>query len=132
MKYQMMKLAGALLFSAWAGTASAATLPECDGAGVLSRVTTKLSIAEANVVKSGDPVVSIDRIRHARTQEMSEPFFARRYCRATGYTDLGHKTTIYYLIEAKAGFAGYGYNVEACIQGRDPWRIYGAYCRSLR
>ncbi|WP_319413233.1 hypothetical protein [uncultured Cohaesibacter sp.] len=132
MKLQFPTLASSLLLMALTGAASAATLPDCDNAGILSRVNNQLAIAEANVVKSGDPVTSMDHIRHARTQDQSEPFFARRFCQATGYTDLGHKASIYYLIEAKAGFAGYGYNVEACILGRDPWRVYGAYCRTLR
>ena len=132
MKDLFAKMAGAFLLSALAGTASATTLPECDGAGVLSRVNNKLSIAEMKVIRSGDPVISIDHIRHSKTLEVNEPYFPRRYCHATGYTSQGEKKTIYYLIEAKAGFVGYGYNVEACILGRDPWRIYGAYCRSLR
>ena len=132
MKHRFFALAGALLLSTMAGAASATSLPDCDGSGILSRVSSKLAIAEANVIQSGDPIISIDHIQHAKTQEVSEPFFARRFCQATGYTDLGKKKTIYYMIEAKAGFAGYSYNVEACVLGRDPWRIYGAYCRSLR
>ncbi|SFO46529.1 hypothetical protein SAMN04488056_106188 [Cohaesibacter marisflavi] len=132
MKHHFFSLAGALLLSAFTGAASAAVLPECDSSSILSRVDSKLAIAESNVIQSGDPIITLDHVRHAKTQDLSEPYFPRRFCQATGYTQQGNKKTIYYLIEAKAGFAGYSYNVEACILGRDPWRVYGAYCRSLR
>ncbi|WP_316860283.1 hypothetical protein [uncultured Cohaesibacter sp.] len=132
MKQLYLKLFGALMLSAVTGTASAAYLPDCDSASVLSRVNNTLAIAETNVVQSGDPVIAIEHISQSKLLEQSEPFFAKRYCKATGYTETGKKTAIYYLIEANAGFVGYEYGVEACILGRDPWRIHGAYCRSVR
>ena len=44
----------------------------------------------------------------------------------------GRSRTIWYMIELGQGFAGMGANVEYCISGLDSWRIYGAYCRSVR
>ena len=134
MKHQHLVIAGALLLSASAmtATANAAYLPDCDRSDVLARVSRTLSIAEQNVVQSGDPVETIGGIRQSKHLENGPRYVAQRFCRATGYTEQGRKKNIYYLIEAKAGFAGYGYAVEACITGRDPWKIHGNYCRSLR
>ncbi|SNY91516.1 hypothetical protein SAMN04515647_1744 [Cohaesibacter sp. ES.047] len=119
------------LFSTFA---QASALPDCDSAGVLSRVNRTITTAEYNVVKSGDPVNRIERVRQSKLSEHGPSLYAKRYCRATGYTKRGHSKTIYYLIEAKAGFAGYGfsYAVEACVSGRDPWKVHGAYCSSVR
>lgn len=112
--------------------AQASILPECDRADVLAKINKTLSIAEANVVHSGDPVADIRYIRQSKLRENGPRMFAQRYCRATGITEHGRKKRIYYLIEARGGFAGYGYGVEACILGRDPWKVHGAYCRSVR
>ncbi|PLW79139.1 hypothetical protein [Cohaesibacter celericrescens] len=131
MKHPHLFIAGALLLSAGA-TASASVLPDCDRSDVISRVTRTISVAEQNVVQSGDPVKQIDHIRQSKLRDNGPRYVAQRFCRATGYTEQGRKKNIYYLIEAKAGFAGYGYAVEACITGRDPWKLHGAYCRSLR
>lgn len=113
-------------------TASAAILPECDRAGVLAKINRSLLISEKNVVRSGDPVAQITAIRQSKLRVDGPRRFAQRYCRATGITEHGHKKRIYYLIEARGGFIGFGYGVEACILGRDPWKIHGARCRSLR
>ena len=83
MKHHLFSLAGALMLSTFAGAASAAILPDCDSSGILSRVNTKLAIADANVIQSGDPVITLDHVRHNKTQDLSEPFFPRRYCQAT-------------------------------------------------
>jgi hypothetical protein len=38
---------------------------------------------------------------------------------------------MHYLIEEGAGFAGFGWNVEYCIHGLDPWKYYDGRCRVL-
>lgn len=112
--------------------AKASILPECDSAGVLAKINRTLTIAESNVVRSGDPVAQLRTIRQSKLRDHGPRAFAQRFCRATGITENGRKKRVYYLIEARGGFAGYSYGVEACILGRDPWKIHGAYCRSLR
>jgi len=112
--------------------AKASILPECDRADVLAKINRTLTIAESNVVRSGDPVAQLRYIRQSKLRDQGPRAFAQRYCRATGITENGRKKRVYYLIEARGGFAGYTYGVEACILGRDPWKVHGAYCRSLR
>ena len=132
MKYSNLFSACALMLVAMATTANASALPDCNHSGVLNQVNRHLSAAEKNVVRSGDPVMRIDHVRQSKLMEDGPRYIAQRYCRATGYTEQGRKKSIYYLIEANANFAGIGYAVEACIAGRDPWKIHGAYCRSVR
>ena len=134
MKHPHLVIAGALMLSAFAAAApaNATILPDCDRTDVLTRVGKSLTIAETNVVQSGDPIDRIEQVRQSKLLEDGPRYLSQRFCRATGFTEQGRKKNIYYLIEAKAGFAGYGYAVEACILGRDPWKVYGAYCRSLR
>ncbi|WP_319529438.1 hypothetical protein [uncultured Cohaesibacter sp.] len=134
MKFPHLLAASAVMLSAGMFTsfAQASALPDCDNAGVLSRVSRTIATAERNVVQSGDPVERIASVRQSKLRENGPRMFSQRYCRATGYTERGRRKSIYYLIEAQAGFAGYGYGVEACVSGRDPWKIHGAYCRSVR
>ena len=134
MKHPYLAIAGALMLSAsiLSPAQSATVLPDCDRGDVLARVNSTLWMAERNVVKSGDPVRRIANPRQSKLRENGPRYVAQRFCRATGYTENGRKQNIYYLIEAKAGFAGYGFAVEACIPNRDPWKIHGAYCRSVR
>ena len=134
MKYPQTIFAGALLLAAsvLSSGAMADTLPDCEATGVLNRVGSYLTTAEAHVVHSGDPVLRIDQVNQSKFFPDGPRSIAQRYCKATGHTELGQRQTIYYLIEARAGFAGYTYDVEACIPSRDPWKLYGANCRSLR
>ena len=134
MKRLSLTFFGLILLSSLAGApaAQATALPDCDQAGILSKVNRSLAIAERNVVRSQDPVITIKRPYQRKVRASGPRAVAQRYCRATGYTSSGRKKSIYYLIEANSGFAGCGYAVEACIMGRDPWKIHGAYCRSVR
>lgn len=117
---------------AWAPLANAHALPQCDDGSVLAKVNRQLLIAEKNVVQSGDPVIEIKRSRQTKLRDKGPRAMAQRYCRAKGVTRQGRKKTVFYLIEEHAGFASIGYGVEACISNRDPWKVHGAYCRSVR
>lgn len=134
MKLQNLYFATTLTLSTLGLTlsAQATSLPDCDHAGVLSRVSKNIAISERNVVQSGDPITSLHRISQRKLLENGPRSIAQRFCSATGYTASGKKKSVYYLIEANAGFVGYNYAVETCIMGRDPRKIHGAYCRSVR
>lgn len=56
----------------------------------------------------------------------------RRYCQAKVITTDGARRQLWYLIENGWGYAGVGSSVEFCVSGLDPWRVYGAACKSLR
>ena len=55
----------------------------------------------------------------------------RRYCHGDAVFENGRKRRVHYLIEEGMGFAGFGWNVEYCIHGLDPWKYYDGYCRVL-
>jgi hypothetical protein len=133
-KSKLPALACATLFGALAlsSNAQAHALPSCDDAGVLAKVSRQLLIGEKNVVQSGDPIKQLTRTRQTKLRENGPRSIAQRYCRAKGYTERGRRKTVYYVIEQHTGFASFRYGVEACISGRDPWKIHGAYCRSVR
>lgn len=134
MRHTILALAGALMLSTGAMTAyaNATSLPDCSNSGILAKVNKQLSIGEKNVVMSGDPIARIGRIHQHRLRDNGPRMLAQRYCHATGYTENGRRKRVYYVIEENAGFSGYGFGVEACILGRDPWRVHGANCRSVR
>lgn len=56
----------------------------------------------------------------------------RRYCHGRVWLSGGHERGIWYLIEYRMGFASLGSNVEFCVEGFDPWRVYNGHCRVLR
>jgi len=56
----------------------------------------------------------------------------RRYCHARVMLSGGFERSIWYLIEYRMGFASLGSNVEFCVEGFDPWRVYNGHCRVLR
>lgn len=134
MKHQTIIGITALMISSLfnANPVQAGSFPECGDPGVLHKVGHTLKIAERNVVQSGDPVTEITRPHQHKLRVDGPRRMDQRYCHATGHTESGRKKRIYYLVEAGAGFAGWNYGVEACILGRDPWKIHGAHCRSVR
>lgn len=125
---------GGLMMGAWlaATPAQAHKLPDCDASSVLAKVSRQILIAEKNVVKSGDAIGELKYSRQLKVRENGPRVFAQRYCRAKGITQSGRSKTVYYLIEEKNGFIGIGYGVESCVLGRDPWKVHGANCRSVR
>ena len=132
--FKLSTLACAAISSALitSSPAHAHALPSCDDSGVLAKVSHQLFIGEKNVVQSGDPITQLTKTRQTKPRENGPRTIAQRYCRAKGYTEHGRKKTVYYVIEQHTGFASFSYGVEACISGRDPWKIHGAYCRSVR
>lgn len=56
----------------------------------------------------------------------------RHYCHARASLSDGERRDVWFLVERNMSFAGLGTHVEFCVAGLDPWRIYGADCRSLR
>ncbi|MGE3646676.1 MAG: hypothetical protein AB7F96_22760 [Beijerinckiaceae bacterium] len=56
----------------------------------------------------------------------------RRYCHAKVVLSGGYERSVWYLIENPMGFASIGSNVEFCVEGFDPWRVYNSHCRDLR
>lgn len=68
--------------------------------------------------------------RHAVNPFADSPV-NRRYCHGDAVFADGKKRRVHYLIEQGAGFAGFGWNVEYCIHGLDPWKYHDGRCRVL-
>ena len=128
-----MRLAYALLaLSCSTVMAAAGELPGCDDASVLSTLSSRQAWAEAHTWKDGVTIAALDRVGERRL--VTEGFSAidRRYCAARAALTSARPTTLYYVVSAGEGFAGYGWNVEFCLSGHDPYRVYGADCQVLK
>lgn len=113
--------------------ASAGSLPDCDADAVLSTLKARQAWAEAHTWKDGVTIAGIEAIRERRIDIGAVSTMDRRVCAAKA--DLVGKTrptSLYYVVSADEGFAGYGWNVEFCLSGRDPYRVYGADCKILK
>lgn len=107
-------------------------LPICDEPKVLSKVTGQLAVYDANIIGTGQTIESFDGIRETKVDVGGPGLIPRRYCGATAYLTGGKKTEVVYLIEFQAGLASIHWGVQACLPGRDPYRVYGSWCRSIR
>ena len=107
-------------------------LPVCDEAGVLARVTDKFAYYDAHIIGSGLAIANIADIRETKVSVNGPSLIPRRYCRGTAWLSNGRRSEVVYLIEFKAGFASLIWNVQSCLPGYDPYRVYGAGCRSIR
>ncbi|MEM5494092.1 hypothetical protein [Hoeflea sp. AS16] len=112
---------------------SGGNFPACDAPQVLRYIQKRFVWTDHHVLKRGLAIESIERAHRNRFgdgyQVASIP---RLYCHGTAHMNDGHKRTIWWLIEGGMGFAGLGDNVEFCISGLDPFKVHGAWCRSVR
>lgn len=106
-------------------------LPDCSASSVQSRVTGSIARAAQNY-DSGGTIVEIEDIREVSYQVNGISPLARRYCRGKANLSDGSYQSVHYLVEENAGFVGVSYNVEACLSPLDKWRVYGAYCSTVR
>ncbi|OCW55845.1 hypothetical protein AWJ14_15335 [Hoeflea olei] len=135
-----MILAAATCFSvslsSYASPALAFTgglFPSCDAPQVLSHIQNRFTWTDRNVLKRGLAINAITEAHHTRVKYGNEYWSVPRlYCHGTAHMNDGHKRTIWWLIEGGMGFAGLGDNLEFCIDGLDPWKVHGAWCRSVR
>ena len=107
-------------------------LPVCDEAKVLAKVTDKFAYYDAHIIGSGLAIAGIDRIRETKVSVDGPSLIPRRYCDATATLSNGKHSELVYLIEFQAGFASIHWGVQSCLPGYDPYRVYGAWCRSIR
>jgi len=107
-------------------------LPVCDDGSVLARVSEKFSYYDAHIIGSGLTIADLSNIRETRLRVSGPSLIPRRYCDATATLSNGRRSEVVYLIEAHAGFASIVWNVQSCLPAFDPYRVYGAWCRSIR
>ena len=107
-------------------------LPVCDEPGVLSKVVDKFSYYDSHVIGSGLVIANIGDIRETRINVDGPSRIPRRYCHGTAWLSDGKRSEVVYLIEFQAGFASIHWNVQSCLPGFDPYRVYGSWCHSIR
>ena len=86
-------------------------------------------------IRAGNLIFAIqafDGISQDAVKANGPSWIDRRYCTATAWLSNGKSSEVVYLIEATQGFASIGWNVQSCLPGYDRWRIYDAWCRSIR
>jgi hypothetical protein len=107
-------------------------LPGCDEPRVLAKVQRTIAYGAPRVLGYHLAIETFDAISQAAVNAHGPSWINRRYCSATAWLSNGKSSEVVYLIEATQGFASIGYNVESCLPGYDRWRVYDAWCRSIR
>ena len=106
--------------------------PACTSDKVLAKLVKRFNKTEGIYWEDRGLVLSAVSRPH---QHSEKPFrdspINRRYCHGDAIFENGKKRRVHYLIEQGAGFAGFGWNVEYCIHGLDPWKYYDGRCRVL-
>lgn len=112
---------------------SGGSFKACSEPNVLAYIQRRFTWTDDHVLRRGLAIEDITRAHENRRRAKAElrPI-GRIYCHATAHMNDGRKRQMWYLIEEGMGFAGMRDNVEFCIDGLDPWKVYGAWCRSVR
>lgn len=112
---------------------SGGNFPACDAPQVLSYIQKRFVWTDRHLLKRGLAIESIERPhRHKNDYSLHNSSIPRLYCNGTAQMNDGHKRQIWWLIEGGMGFAGLRDNLEFCISGLDPFKVHGAWCRSVR
>lgn len=124
-------------FALVAGAVSAsafppAQFPACHDVPVEFRIIRNFNWAERNTWHRGLEMLEVRKMEEKRTVYWRNSPIARRYCVGNARMSDGTHRTVYYLIEDQGGFAGRNWDVEFCVMGLDPWRVYDGYCRAVR
>jgi hypothetical protein len=104
----------------------------CESERVLSDIVRRFGWAERRTWHRGfeiDEIIS-PRLRYQVTRGPTSIW--HDHCTARAVMTDGTTRKIYYTVERGMGFASIGNYVRFCIVGLDPWRVYGAYCSTVR
>lgn len=109
------------------------TFPSCDAPQVLDYIQKRFVWTDTHLLKRGLAINSITQTRRNRVSYGDQYWsIPRLYCHGTAHMNDGKERTIWWLIEGGMGFAGLRDNLEFCISGLDPFKVHGAWCRSVR
>ncbi|MDF1607198.1 hypothetical protein PZ897_03310 [Hoeflea sp. YIM 152468] len=122
-----------LSLSSPAAAFTGGNFPACDAPQVLSYIQKRFVWTDTHLLKRG---LAIERIEPAQRNRsgygLHHSSVPRLYCHGMARMNDGHKRKIWWLIEGGMGFAGLRDNLEFCISGLDPFKVHGAWCRSVR
>lgn len=113
--------------------AARAVPPVCGASAVLGAIDRNFDYRAARYLHAGLDIVDLrhPRLLSYRPSDATH-LVGRTWCRATAVLNDHRRRAVWYLVETTMGFAGIGDNVEYCVAGLDPWRVYGAHCTSVR
>lgn len=107
----------------------------CANQAVLSTIDRRFDYSARHYLHSNLDMVGFHGA-HEVAERPADPanlhLVGRTYCEATVVMNDNVPRPLWYEVETTMGFAGIGDNVEYCVGGLDPWRVYGAYCLSVR
>lgn len=106
-------------------------LPECSSALVRGAVARTVSRAKRSY-NDGRRILGLNEITEADFDVNRISPLARRFCQGQATLSDGRTMPVYYMIEKNAGLLGFLWNVEACLEPLDKWRVYGASCSTVR
>jgi hypothetical protein len=107
-------------------------MPACTEPSVLSEISRKFAVYDANIIHSGLAITAIGGIRETRSSD-GPSLVDRRYCTATAQLSNGRTSEVVFLIEGPMlGKYSLGYSIDSCLPAFDPYRVYDANCRSIR
>lgn len=117
-------------------TPPAERIPACNDLSVQNAVSSSVAAATPEYY-GGLRIGSFERIEEAQLDFDDPSPLARRYCRAEvtlvgGPETVPVKQQAAFLIEQRDGFVGVSWGVEVCLYGRDIWRVYDGFCRTMR
>ncbi|WP_237153689.1 hypothetical protein [Oryzibacter oryziterrae] len=107
-------------------------IPACDDPTVLGSIKEKQAWAEHATWQDGVVIASIAQPSQSTAGTKFVSAVEHRHCIARAELAGGQRRTLYYVISNDSGFAGYGWGVEFCLAGHDPYHVYDANCRVLR
>jgi hypothetical protein len=107
-------------------------IPACDNASVLNSIIDRQAVAERETWQDGVRISAIEQADQSAAGTKFVSAIEHRYCIARAELDDGQRRSLYYVISNESGFAGYGWGVEFCLAGHDPYHVYDANCRVLR
>lgn len=106
-------------------------VPECEAVSVQGAVIGHIASADP-VYSGGLKIREMHRITETGYKVDQPSPYARRYCEARAQMSDGRERRVYYAIMEHSGFVGVSWNLQACVAGVDPWRVYDANCRTVR
>lgn len=106
----------------------------CDQRWVVAKLKEKFDYkVRAYTDRPGLAIKSLDGIKLVRARPRDETHLVgRQYCEADAVMSDRQVRKIYYLLEYPWGYAGQLTRIEFCVQGLDPWHVYGQACSTVR
>ncbi len=104
----------------------------CDDPAILERIENRFDSAEQRTWHRGFEIDEIVAPR-LRYQVLNGPsIILHDHCIGDAVMTDGSVRTLVYTVSRDMGLASIGDGVSYCVQGLDPWRVFGAGCSTVK